>query len=84
MIDTDVGIEKCSKYKGQNQFVSSSSVLDLFMVWFFSSLNFDFFFRLIGVGLIYRILLYEEHVWTLSFNKTYYSKLTLLNSARQV
>lgn len=47
MIDTDTGIriEKCSKCKGQNQFVSLSSslVLGTFMVRFFPYLNFDFF-----------------------------------------
>lgn len=46
MIDTDTGIriEKCSKCKGQNQFVSLSSslVLGTFMVRFFPYLNFDF------------------------------------------
>lgn len=46
MIDTYTGIriEKCSKCKGQNQFVSLSSslVFGTFMVRFFPNLNFDF------------------------------------------
>lgn len=55
MIDTDTGIriEKCSKCKGQNQFVSLSSslVLGTFMVRFFPYLNFDFLKKIfIGLG----------------------------------
>lgn len=46
MIDRDTGIriEKCSKCKGQNQFVSLSSslVLGTCMVRFFPDLKFDF------------------------------------------